>query len=230
MSYKIGQFRKDMTSSYLTELSLSSQNIFTSLSNIIGDLRFRDVALSINGGFSYQKSYYVQLQIERTSLDQNFTISLGNVDGEGQITSQQYLKTFYVPKIQNSNQLNKNVILELVFNSNINLSHLIVRLNRTIEDYKLQTDGITGRTFNVVLSGSHCYEIENIIGSLNGVSELLKLGVQGRPGLLMCINGEEIRVGPSGIYEIKNGYKVNFIGFIIKDSSNEDYFILDYQY
>jgi len=30
----------------------------------------------------------------------------------------------------------------------------------------------------------------------------------------MCINGEPIRIGPSGIYEIRNGYKVNFLGFV----------------
>jgi len=45
----------------------------------------------------------------------------------------------------------------------------------------------------------------------------------------MCINGEEIRIGPSGIYEIKNGYTVNFIGFAILPNDN-NYFILDYQY
>jgi hypothetical protein len=33
----------------------------------------------------------------------------------------------------------------------------------------------------------------------------IKMGIQSRPGLMMAINGEEIRIGRSGIYEIKNG-------------------------
>jgi len=36
--------------------------------------------------------------------------------------------------------------------------------------------------------------------------------------MLMCINGEGIRVGPSGIYEIKNGYKVKFLGIVQHNS------------
>ena len=45
----------------------------------------------------------------------------------------------------------------------------------------------------------------------------------------MCINGEEIKVGRSGLYEILNGYKISFIGFIVEPDDNK-YFILDYQY
>ena len=45
----------------------------------------------------------------------------------------------------------------------------------------------------------------------------------------MCINGEEIRVGRSGLYEILNGYKVTFIGFIVEPNDNK-HFMLDYQY
>ena len=67
-----------------------------------------------------------------------------------------------------------------------------------------------------------------------GHSPLLKIGIQGPTGLLFCINGEEIRMGKSGIYEILNGYKVNSIGFVPKPDSispgGKDYFVLDYQY
>ena len=76
-------------------------------------------------------------------------------------------------------------------------------------------------------------EIYNVLTTI-GQRVLNKIGVQGPPGLLMCINGEDIRVGPSGIYEINNGYQVTFIGFVIQESDQtldrRDYFILDYQY
>jgi hypothetical protein len=54
---------------------------------------------------------------------------------------------------------------------------------------------------------------------------LQKIGVQSEPGLLMCINGEEIHVGQSGIYEPIKSVPVTFIGFVIK---NNEFFALDY--
>ena len=61
----------------------------------------------------------------------------------------------------------------------------------------------------------------------------------------MCINGQGIRIGPSGIYEIKDGYKINFLSVLPKtsyqivssNSGNQytasytsDVFVIDYQY
>mgnify|MGYP003288954105 FL=1 len=48
----------------------------------------------------------------------------------------------------------------------------------------------------------------------------------------MSINGEGIKVGRSGIYEINNGVVVSSIGFVIESGDNDvsNYFILDYQY
>ncbi len=92
-----------------------------------------------------------------------------------------------------------------------------------------------------------CAKINNLCGNsyvnngikINVPETLTKIGIQGPPGLLMCINGEAIRIGPSGIYEINNGYKVTFLGFIVRESRQRkdrdgvpdyDYFIMDYQY
>ena len=44
----------------------------------------------------------------------------------------------------------------------------------------------------------------------------------------MCINGEQIRIGKNGIYEINNTIQVTFLGFIPKSAS--EYFIVDYEY
>jgi hypothetical protein len=50
----------------------------------------------------------------------------------------------------------------------------------------------------------------------------------------MCINGEQIRIGRTGIYEINNGLTIQSIGFILKESTfysdGLDYFIMDFQY
>jgi hypothetical protein len=60
---------------------------------------------------------------------------------------------------------------------------------------------------------------------------LTKIGVQGPPALLMCIDGEQIRVGKSGIYELNSNINITSISFVPKNTSNGlDYFIMDFEY
>ncbi len=61
----------------------------------------------------------------------------------------------------------------------------------------------------------------------------IKFGYQCRPGSLIVVNKEPIRVGRSGIYEINNGTIIN--SFMIanpngSNNSNIDAFLLDYAY
>ena len=61
----------------------------------------------------------------------------------------------------------------------------------------------------------------------------IKFGYQCRPGSLIVVNREPIRVGRSGIYEINNGTTIN--SFMIanpngSNNSNIDAFLLDYAY
>ena len=240
MSYTIGQFRKDMLGNYLNQISMTKREIHTSPSGISGDIYFKDAAFSMTNSFDYQKNYYIKIQIKRTNTDQNFSISLANLDSEE--NSEQFLKRFYVPAIRGDKDINKTAIIEIVFNPIINFSDVVIRLNRTSRDYSIENpDGSSGRVFEIVDDGCACYEIINIgcacyeiiniLNSIPSVTAFDKIGVQGPSGLLMCINGEEIRVTPSGIYETRSGYKINFMGFVVTDPSpNVNYFILDYQY
>lgn len=73
--------------------------------------------------------------------------------------------------------------------------------------------------------------LNNIIPE--GTSPWLKFGYQCRPGSLIVVNKEPIRVGRSGIYEINNGTKIR--NFMIANanghnSANIDAFLLDYAY
>lgn len=66
---------------------------------------------------------------------------------------------------------------------------------------------------------------DSIIGQSS--KEWLKFGFQGRPGSLIVVNGQPIRVGRSGIYELNNGLKIT--KFMIAGSTI-DAFLLDYAY
>jgi len=60
------------------------------------------------------------------------------------------------------------------------------------------------------------------------IQYLKKIGIQGPPLLLLCINKEQIRLGKNGIYELNNGMNITSIGFVPK--SEKDLFIMDFEY
>lgn len=91
-------------------------------------------------------------------------------------------------------------------------------LNRESVDYNRNNqDGTYGRIpqIDVINFG----KIKNLVSNPINHSPLTRIGVQGPVGLLMEINGEPIKIGPTGIYEINNGYKITSFGVVIKDSS-----------
>lgn len=57
---------------------------------------------------------------------------------------------------------------------------------------------------------------------------LSRIGVWSRPGLMMAINGEEIRVGQSGYYEL-DAIPITSISVFAQDFANDN-FSIDYQY
>ena len=78
-------------------------------------------------------------------------------------------------------------------------------------------------------SGDVC----TLVNLVNQTSGWLKIGYQCRPGSLIVVNGEPIRLGRSGIYEINNGTIID--KFMIatpggSDNSKIDAFLLDYAY
>ena len=234
MSYAIGQFRRDTLNTYLNKINFIKQEIQTSSSDISEDIAFTDIAFKLEGGvvFDKNKNYYFKLQIKKTQYNQNFQVTLQNI--ENQNTSVQKIKNFYISAKQEQ-EINDIVVINIVFNPIVNFTHLVLRLSRTYEDFLIikqqGQEKKYGRLIEINDEGCEFFQIKNILDSLNGISQFKKIGIQGPSGLLMCINGEEIRIGPSGIYQIKNGYKINFMGFIItSENSSDDYFILDYQY
>lgn len=243
---KIGQLRGSSNgSSYFQQISSQKGKFETAISLGSGDLLFRDWAISLNGSntFQYENNYYVKLKIKNqkekiqnsdgtqsyvNETQRTFTISLGN-DTTG---TEQFLKSITLPVEEEAKVAN----IELIFTPNITFSKIIIRMDRNAIDFGLSyTENnitYTGRKFILGENEENDSEDFKVYSITNkkpeSVKSFNKIGVQGPPGLLMCINGQEIRVGPSGIYETRNGYKINFIGFIVKD--DRDNFILDYQY
>ena len=101
-------------------------------------------------------------------------------------------------------------IFEMILSPNDNHSYnqIYFQLNRELIDYNtLKPDGTYGREINISID--RLDEVYNVINYLNtsidNKNALKQIGIQGPPGLLMNINGEAIRIGRSGLYEINNG-------------------------
>ena len=230
--YKFGQFRKSQLSSYLIPLEYTLNDLAVQ-SSLSRGVTFIDKGIDLDNALQAldsggkQKSYYIRFKIYKQTTKQFITVRLVNTE-----KTSDNVQTIENLEIDAGNTDDYS-IFELVLSPNDNHTYnqIYFELNRELIDYNtLNADGTYGR--KIMLTIDNLSEIYNVIDFLQTSIEnkriLKQIGVQGPPGLLMSINGEAIRIGRSGLYEINNGINTSFIGFIIED--DEKYFILDYQY
>lgn len=233
MSFQFGQFRRNQLSSFLTPLSYELTTI-TSQSTISSAVTFLDNILILSGNNIIKptesdgvrtKNYYIRFKVYKKANPQTIKIKLVNTNKTSD--NIQVLKSIVVEGGRESDYSS----YEIVISPNNTYNRILFELQRELEDYNtINADGTYGRICNIYIDRlDEVYNVINYLNPLINKSNLLQIGVQSAPGLLMCINGEEIKVGRSGLYEILNGYKISFIGFIVEPDDNK-YFILDYQY
>lgn len=218
MSYILGQYNKNK--------SVADDNIFMTLITSGTPLRrrnegdsgisgiesiFYDECVQVNA-FSDTSNYYFHGKIKRMESDQTFYIKLVYYAPASQEENiEQYIKTITVSK----GDPDEWVDVEFIFSPYLSFDCILFELQRTVADYR-----------NEIRYPKIAYEelsiINNIINSrIADGAKLIKLGVQSHPGLLMCINGEEIRTCRTGIYELKNSImRVAF--FSVVSSVKED--------
>lgn len=89
--------------------------------------------------------------------------------------------------------------------------------------YVVENNVFSGRYIDLAKLNFSAKMVNKLIPGDNEV--IKKIGVQGPAGLTMMINGEEIKVGPSGVFELNN---FDITSFGVCGSSEP--FIVDYQY
>ena len=104
-----------------------------------------------------------------------------------------------------------------------------IEMFRETYDQDIYSDGIYGRKIDLDgdIFEAEVYELENLIDNIADVDTLTHVGVYSHPNTIMSINGEEIRVGQSGYYELNN-FEIKSFG--IAAETDDDKFIIDYQY
>lgn len=219
MSYNIGQLRKNEINSYLSGLTYR-QGLIDSINTIIV---FKDPCLFLSGSniVTPQYSYYLKFKVKQSpSYEQDFTVKLNNDDVLSQ--REQSIKNFSVARG------NSYTTFEFVFSPNSTYNSIIFELKRLDIDFtgRSRVMDVQIENFSIVTNIINSYLTPKYEGLNN---KLIKIGLQSEPGLLFALNGEEIRVGRSGFYELfHKEIIISYLGFVIEDGSN-DFFILDFK-
>lgn len=215
--YKFGQFRRSSnseTESFLIDENYELSHI-ESDSAFLEDSKFEDPCIKAtltNGTY-----YYLKFSVTALSSDQVFNLKLTAGDeARPDDYIEQFVQSYKVPE-NNNNESVQTLIFETVIAPNSSYDKIVWKLQRTSEDY---VSAPRKMSINILAFKR--------IQNQTARKKIKKLGVQGPPSMLMCINGEPIRIGRNGIYEINNpNINIDFVSFIPKPN---DFFIMDYQY
>jgi hypothetical protein len=154
---------------------------------------------------------------------QDFTVKLIH-DSENDDLIEYSIKTL---KAKTNND--SYTVFDLIFTPNSEVyNKLVFELTRTAIDYREESRFMEVEVLEF-------YTVNNIISDYLNVAQLKKIGIQGPPGLMFVLDGEEIKLGRTGIYELCNDeIQINYLGFVINESTQtqdgKDFFILDYRY
>lgn len=219
MSYSIGQyFHIENTGDYnkFKEIkNYQKNNITTKITVGTNSTKdFVDVGFSIDGNFQEKQNYYFNCEIVTfETSEQIFNIKLLN---KADPSKQQYIKTITIPK-----GTSIKIPIDFIFSPIISFDTIVFELQR------IESDFTTPREAQITIKEISL--IKNIIPLLN-TTNLIKIGIQGTPGTKMCINNEEILIGRTGIYEIKNGIVTIDFFSVVAEGEHIPTFTLDYIY
>ena len=234
MAYILGQYNhnKDNQKDWLQLISNKYEiaPVYTK-SNLENAIPFEDVGFRLTGNdasFVLGQTYYCHCKIKRQSEAQKIALKLINFAGndahsdDEEESYEQYIKIINIQEC--ADNINQWTDIEFIFTpQGNNFNTILFNLTRTSSDYT----GISRKMNIAFLEVSIVNNIQDIF-PLNEGRLLLKMGIQSRPGLRMVINREEIYIGRTGVYEIKNGeIKINFISFTAPSTNKTDEELID---
>lgn len=184
--------------------------------------KFFDECVQIpKGTLNFEKHYYFHVKVKRLNTNQEFNIYLINnqdqevFDANDNLEEMQFLKKIQIQPVGDNNLWADVAFSFTPVNNNFNC--IMFQLKRTADDY------YKAREATIIYE--ELSEIKNNINTISGIKNdigFIKIGVQSRPGMLMCINGEEIKVGRTGTYELKNGMVVTDFFSVLNTAVERD--------
>lgn len=233
MAYNFGQFLSTNYDSYLVEIPNGSGGYQIS-DLIITENEKLYTNKKITYSMSSSNCYYLKFRIKNKKntykqdepgiidIPGKQDIRIGLAHSNPSDTDKQSIKTITIAAAKDTEE-ETYISFDLIIAPNDNYDEIQFILNR-VASFDERTIDLQVDKYAV---------INNVISQLNLPGEasgkLKQIGVQGEKGLQMCIDGESIKIGRTGIYEINHGYTISFLGFIYSQNNNKP-FILDYQY
>jgi hypothetical protein len=188
MPYTIGQYNNSSSTNSMTIITDGVADRIPDYTT--GGTGFTEERLVYTGTFEAGKTYYFHGQIKRFVDKQVFNVFLmDDVD---------FSETQFIRNIVVDGAAEGWYDVEFLFTPLRNFNSMGFILNRTVQDH--YPDGVR---YPVIIYQELC-EVNNLLPSISGGIPLIQLGIKSRPGLITMINGEEIRLGKSGIYEIRD--------------------------
>ena len=136
------------------------------------------------------------------------------------------------------------VTYKFAFSPKYNLTegyrYLLIETDRnnlwTNEIQYVDDDTYNGTFLDLNSVSVELYTVNNLLAGASAGTSQIKAGtnvlshiaVWGHPEQIMVINGEEIKIGRTGLYEIKD-YDITSLGMVVEDY-NADRFTIDYEY
>lgn len=182
--------------------------------------KYTDTTIDITNSFLKGEKYFLSVEIKRIGAG---TESTGNPEtGNTEKTidirllktgstiidaGNQYIDTIILPKVEKGDKGQKitTSIFNFIITPNDTYQRIAFILNRdlyNINDIKLSAN-INVKKF---------VKLKNLIGNGINVSgsniNITQIGIHARPGTLMCINGEPIRIGKRGVFELNSTFRL----------------------
>lgn len=224
-TYKIGQIRRQQFSinDFKEDLTAICKKVESENKVVQADIAFTDMGIAINNrSYVRTETYYVRVRIKRrTDSSQSFEIKLQEDSGalleEPRV---QHIKNIVV--YQKVNPKEEYDYFEFIFSPNSQYNKLVFTMSRTVTDFYTTTGSKHGRVMEFDIEDVRV--VKNLLSSsvmtsyYGDVGMFRKIGIQADPGLMFSLNGEEMRIGRSGFYELyDDNIPIVSLGFVIKD-------------
>ena len=213
-------------------------------------LKDNDAAVQLwpEGEFSrdrttYQKGYIYERQNNNHSEYRYFTQS-GNWSAGTLVKNVSFTTLTQKWKVVQNQKA--TITYDFVFSPKYNLtqgySFLLMEIDRsdshhsTIQYIGEDTNTYNGTRFELSDIELELYHVGNLLQGVSpqiqagGTNNLSHIGIWGHPEQIFVINGEEIRIGQSGFYEL-NDFNITSLGAVVDPNNpTKDRFTIDYEY
>lgn len=219
MAYEIGQLIKKKETNYLEEkqIFISSMTSVVKYGNI--NINFEDPYIEVPSRLVSEDTYYLSFYADRMVIGTDLIPFSFDIILNGEQTISQYIRTINIEKGMKDDK----VFVGIIFTPNDTYNGILFNIQRTTQDLEV------GKEKKLVLSEVNLQKINNIIPEEVAIIE--KIGIQAPSGQLFTLNGEEIMIGRTGIYELYNkNIPITYLGFAIDKEDENSFFIVDYQY